>query len=174
MLPSRSSILFNLLLTYTNWFAVAILAGMDQSTFAFLTSLVVVGIHLLMTSSEKRQKEITIIGCAALVGLLAETLFLFLGTVHYTPNLLLGYFPPLFMIGLWMAFATTFHTSLFWLQSRLLFAAVIGFIVSGPSYYAGEKLGALTLTRPLSISLFEIGIVWSCAFPFLFFLARRD
>lgn len=174
MLHSHTSIFINVFLAYINWFAVAILAGIGKPLFALLPSLGVVGIHLLMTSSENRVPQVALLLKAALIGFLSETLFIYIGTVSYPENGSWGYIPPLFMVGLWVAFATTLQTSLFWLHSRLLLSAAFGFLVSGPSYYAGEKLGALLLARPLLTSLLEIGTVWCFAFPFLLFLARRD
>ena len=174
MFKSRTSIFINLFLVYINWFAVAILAGQGRPFLALIPSLGVVGLHLFITSPPQRVREIKVILAAAVVGLIVETFFLHAGIIDYAAeDLLWGYLPPLFMIGLWLAFSTTFKTSLFWLHSRILLSAGIGFLVSGPSYYAGEKLGALILARPYLESLSLIGIVWCVAFPLLLFLSRR-
>lgn len=174
MLSSRTLIFINVLLSYINWFAVAVLAGQDKPLLALIPCVIVVSIHLLMSTEEKRSHELKVIISAAACGLLVELAFLNLGIIKYSANLHWPYTPPFFMVGLWAAFATMFTTSLYWLHSRFALSAVIGFLVSGPSYYAGEKLGALTLERPLYVSLLEIGSLWFFVFPLLLRLSQRS
>ena len=77
------------------------------------------------------------------------------------------------MVALWPNFATTFHTSLSWLAGRYALAAGLG-AVGGPlSYYAGARLGALTLPDAPLKSLLIIGLVWAAVLPLLLKAAEK-
>src|SRR5690606_8376185 len=116
---------------------------------------------------EDREKEIKLILAVALLGSAIDSVVMFLGAFSFpygSSFFAISLWPyPIWMSALWLAFATTLNHSLSWLSGRYLLAAIFG-AVGGPlCYYAGEKLGAITLHKPLGYSLGLLAIAWAIA-----------
>ena len=80
---------------------------------------------------------------------------------------------PLWLIVLWMLFATTLRHSLAWVAKRKLASVVMGALFAPLAYFAGSQLGALHIpAENLAFSLCAIAPVWAAATPFMFWLAR--
>lgn len=166
-------VLLNVVLSYAAWFAVAMLAAQGNFGLAVVPSLVALVIHLGIVPADKRRLELMLAGAAILLGLCVEAIHMAAGATQYAAGASVAGLPPAFMVGLWVAFATLVNVSLGWLKDRLWLAVVFGALASGPSYFAGSKLGALTLGEPVWQSLATIGAVWAVAFPLLILIARR-
>jgi hypothetical protein len=164
-------VFLNVAASYAAWFAVATLASHGLYLLAVLPSLAAVSLHLALTPSSGRRAELLLIAAAIALGVVVEAVHMAAGATRYSPLATPGGLPPAFMIGLWAAFATLVNVSLAWLKGRVLLACVFGAVASGPSYYAGSKLGALELGEPVWQSLLIIGMVWAVAFPVLLQLA---
>ena len=166
-------VLVNIVAGYAAWLAVAFLAAWGYPLLAVVPSVVAVVLHLAVIPSPLRGMEVRLIALAIPVGLVVETILLHSAVTRYAEGVSLAGLPPPFMIGLWMAFATFLNVSLAWLKSRPGLAALFGLLASGPSYYAGSKIGALSLAEPTLMSLAVIGACWLVAFPLLMSVARR-
>ncbi len=166
-------VLLNVALSYAAWFAVAMLAARGQFWLAVVPSVVALVIHLSVTPAVKRRPEVMLAAAAIPLGICVEAIHMASGAIQYGAGASVAGLPPAFMIGLWVAFATLVTTSLSWLKDRLWLAVVFGALASSPSYFAGSKLGALTLGEPLWHSLAIIGLVWAVALPLLILIARR-
>lgn len=166
-------VLLNVALSYAAWFAVALLAARGEFGLAVVPSVVALIIHLAMTPAVKRRPELMLAAAAIPLGVGVEAIHMAAGATQYAEGASVAGLPPAFMIGLWVAFATLVNVSLSWLKERLWLAVVFGALASSPSYFAGSKLGALTLGEPLWQSLATIGLVWAVAFPLLILIARR-
>ncbi len=166
-------VFLNVALSYAAWFAVAALAAQGEFGLAVVPSLVALVIHLGMTPAEMRRPELMLAAAAVPLGLCVETIHMAAGATQYADAATVGGLPPAFMVGLWAAFATLINVSLAWLKDRLWLAVLFGALASGPSYYAGSKIGALSLGEPVWQSLVTIGGVWAVAFPLLILMARR-
>lgn len=163
---SRMGPLANFLLYQLAWFACIMGAAEGLPWAGVVVGLLVVGLHLGLAHTPRT--ELGIIGLTGLIGGVWETFIVRQDWVEY-----LGQFgeqfPPLWIITLWLAFATTFNVSLRWLQRRYLFAALFG-LVGGPlAWYAGMRLGALRLPE-LQTDLTAIGLGWAVVMPLLLFL----
>ena len=126
--------------------------------------------HLVL--SPRRGTEIGLIVASALAGIFIETVLVQAGLASYASSGPFDGFAPAWLVALWMAFATMFNVSLSWLKSRLWLAILFAFIGGPASYFAGAKLGGMTLAEPFWISLCAIGVLWAVAFPALLVLAR--
>jgi hypothetical protein len=166
-------VLLNVVLNYAAWFGVVTLSARGQFWLAVLPSLTAVGIHLAVAQPLRRRPELLLCLVAVPLGLLVEVINMASGATQYPSGASIAGAPPLFMLGLWMAFATLANVSLAWLKDRLWLAALFGAVAAAPSYYAGAKLGALALGEPVWLSLGIIGAVWAVAFPALLWMARR-
>ena len=78
--------------------------------------------------------------------------------------------PPPWMIGLWALFASTLNVSLNWLKKHTALAILLG-AISGPlCYWAGERLGALSLLN-FNSAMVYLALGWAIAVPLLLKLA---
>ena len=78
--------------------------------------------------------------------------------------------PPLWLIGLWAAFATLLPICFRWLFNRLWLAAILGAVSGTVSYVSGGKLGALMVNGD---GLYWIALEWGLALPLLVWLAQK-
>ncbi|MGQ0674010.1 MAG: DUF2878 domain-containing protein [Hyphomicrobium sp.] len=163
--------LLNVVAFYIGWFAIVLAAAREQGWLALAAGLAVVALHLAVT--RQPAVELKLIVAAALVGLALETTLIGLDLARYAAAGPIAALPPAWLIGLWMAFATTFTVSLRPLQNRPLLAAMLGVVAAPLSYLAGDRLGGMQLSEPLLLSLGAIGLLWAVAFPMLLRLARH-
>jgi hypothetical protein len=166
-------VLLNVMINYAAWLAVASLAARGQFALAVLPSLGAVVVHLVTTPSGRRRPELLLSLAALPLGLLVEGINMASGATQYATGASIAGLPPAFMLGLWMAFATMANVSLAWLKERTIVAAVFGALAAPASYYAGAKIGALTMGEPVWMSAAIIGAAWAVAFPTLLWVAKR-
>ena len=81
-------------------------------------------------------------------------------------------FAPLWIVALWMLFASTCNRSLRWLQASVPLAVALAVVAAPLSYLAGARLGALQLPRPTA-GLVAQAFGWAVILPLLLRLARR-
>lgn len=174
--------LFNALVFYAVWFSAVWLAGTGQPLPALSICLGAVAFHLAVTSPSPRWREMMVVGLSALMGLGLETAFIAGGLTAFPmpasgalgpTNIpgwtggLLAWAPPVWLIGLWAAFGTLLNVSLAPLKKRPGLAAGLAALGGPASYYAGERLGAITLAEPRMLTLAILGAAWVIVFPLL-------
>jgi hypothetical protein len=86
--------------------------------------------------------------------------------------MLVAYLAPPWMLALWLAFATTFRSSLAWLIAKPQWCALFGALGGPIAYVAGAKLGAISIPN-YSLALPIIGLAWSIALATLSMMALR-
>lgn len=161
----------NIAVFYAGWLASVMSAAGGYGLAALGGGLAVVALHLALAPD--RMKELKLVAAAGIVGIAAEGLLMGLGFASYAEPGPLPSLPPAWLVGLWMAFATTMNVSLGRLKDHLLLSGILGLLVAPASYWAGEKIGGMALAEPRALSLAAVGLVWSLAFPLLVVLARR-
>lgn len=156
----------NFILYQLTWFACVMGAASNQPWVGIGVALMVIGLHLGM--SQNLHIDLRIIGLTGLIGGLWET---FLVNQHWVEYLGRdsNRLPPLWIIALWLAFATTFNVSLRWLQGRYVLAALFGMLGGPLAWYAGMRLGALSLPSAQT-DLTAIGLGWAVLMPLMLFL----
>ena len=76
------------------------------------------------------------------------------------------YFPPLWLLGLWVAFGSLIPFGLASLQKRLWLACLTALIFAPMSYSAGSSWGAMNI-RTDTVGMVVIGLLWGIAFTWL-------
>lgn len=107
------------------------------------------------------------------LGFAFESMFIALGSITFVGTPLFGFGPPLWILAMWLAFATLPHGCLNWLRGKWALQIVLGGLTGPLSYLAGGKLGGATLHEPVLTSLAIIGAGWAIALPLIFWLADR-
>ncbi len=166
-------VVLNVVLGYAAWFAVALLAARGEFGLAVVPSAVALVIHLTLMPGTKRRGELMLAAAALALGFCVEAVHMCAGATQYADGASVAGLPPAFMVGLWAAFATLVNVSLAWMKDRLWLSVLFGAVASGPSYYAGSQLGALTLGEPAWQSFATIAAMWAVALPLLMLMARR-
>lgn len=113
--------------------------------------------------------ELKLIAMTGLIGGLWETLLVRADWVRYQGDLPDGW-TPLWIVALWLVFATTLNFSLSWLKGRYVLASALGALGGPAAWAAGEKMGALQLQHGQQ-SLWVIAIGWLVIMPLLIALS---
>jgi len=150
-------ILLNLALFQIGWL-VCVIGG---NFYAFAFTMVALLLHSWLVLGS--HVEWKLIGCVVLVGCLWDMVMAQTGVISYADAGLLGI--PLWLICLWLLFATTFMHSLFWLRQRLWLAALFAALLGPASYWAGSNLSTAQLAQPMLNSLAIMAAGWALLFP---------
>jgi len=152
------------------WFA-CVLGGAWQYPFAGAgIAIVILAWHL--STALDRPAELKLILSAGVIGWIWDTALLQTGWVSFADGALLPGTAPVWMVTLWMIFATTFNVSMKWIKSKLLLASVLG-AAGGPiAYLGGARLGAMEF-HDQQPALIALAIGWGIATPLLAVLANR-
>ncbi len=158
----------NIVLFQMGWLACVLL---PDYWFLVATALIL-SIHLLLiVPAGSRLDECFLLTTFFVVGFVIESIYLHSGIMLIAGNPLL---PPLWLLLLWVLFATTCRYSLRWLSSRFMFAIVFAAIGAPLSYYFGVQLRQDVLFNPsLPYSLFMISASWAVVFPILLIYTVR-
>lgn len=138
----------------------------DSAVFLLLLSLCA---HFLVTPT--RKSDLLNLLAITLIGSAGDYLLTYSGVFIFTDTP----FIPLWLILLWAHFAVTLNHGLSWLERftlypRILFGAVFGTL----SYYAGYKMGAVTLHSNLLLSLSALSVIWATLLPVYTILASLN
>lgn len=150
-------ILINLALFQSGWF-ICVVGG---DVYAIVFTVAALFIHnWLVLSSPVEWKLISIV---VLVGCLWDVLMAQTGVISYGDPTLFGI--PVWLVCLWLLFATTFMHALFWMNQHLALAVIFAAIFGPASYWAGSKLTDAELGLPLMTSLLIMAVGWALLFP---------
>ena len=149
---------FNAIWFQTTWFC----AVLGRESLLPLTAALI-ALHLLMVPD--RGRELRQLSAVGAVGIGIDA-FLSVSGIFIFPN---GELIPLWLCGLWLAFATTFTRSLSFLASKPLLTLLAGAIIVPFNYGIGARLGAVEFGYSLPISFGTMAAVWAVLLPSLYF-----
>lgn len=163
-------LLINFLVFQIGWFA-CVLGGANGLPWVGTgIALAIVAWHL--TRAVRPGQELLLVACAAVIGMVFDSLLVSLGWLAYPSGTLIAGTAPHWIVALWMLFAITLNLSLSWLKRRLPVAILFGAIGGPLAYLGGAKLGALTFLAPTP-GLITLAVGWALFTPFLVILSRR-
>jgi hypothetical protein len=164
------SSLTNAVLHQTGWFACVLGGAWGWGTAGAALALGLTALHLAL--AERPGLELPVLAAAAAIGVTVDSLHAGFGVLAFNGHEA-GTLAPLWIVALWVQFATVLHFCMRWLSKRYLLASVLGLIGGPMSFLAGERLGAATFGEPRTLSLAVLGISWSIVLPALVALADR-
>lgn len=162
--------LINFLLFQAGWFACVLGAAYDHAMAGAGVALAIVVLHVLRAAQP--QTELALMLLVGVIGTLWDSALMLLGWLNYSSGLLLPYLAPVWMIALWMVFATTLNVSLRWLKTRPMLTIPLGAIGGPLAYYAGHALGAVGMPD-MTLALVAQGVGWGMLTPLLVWLSTR-
>ncbi len=165
--PSRTRIAVNLVALNAGWFACILGAAHGM---AWLGPWVVAGLlalHLALSPSRTGMVEGILPLVAGVVGYLGDSVLVLSGVLHFPGEA--GLVPPtrLWMVALWMNFATALTTSVYWLAGRPGLGMVLGALGGPLAYLGGAELGAVALPHGAGWALSLVAVEWALAMPIL-------
>ena len=135
-------------------------------------STTAVWVYAVLCGSQQGSNVTRLAGVAIGCSIVGDSLLGILGVLANPDGSALG-LSPLWLIGLWTAFATLIPICFTWLYQRLWLASLLGMLSGTLSYVSGGKMGAL-LVRTEMLDLMCIAIEWGIAFPLLVWMARDE
>lgn len=160
----------NVVMFQIGWFACVLGGARGMPGIGAAVALAVVALHLFLAPQPKF--ELVLVLFAAALGIVADTLLIRGGWLTFDSGVIFSGVAPYWMVALWMNFATTINVSLHWLKQRPLLAIAFGALGGPLAYFAGAKLGAVTMSNPAA-ALAAVGVVWALAMPLLLIIADR-
>lgn len=163
-------ILVNLVAFQIGWLACVLGGAHGWPWLGVAVMALVAALHLATTTRPGR--EAVLLVSVACLGALWDGLLVRLGFLEYPSGMILPWLAPVWIIAMWVGFATTLNVSLGWLRGRWYWALGFG-AVGGPlAYWAGMKLGGVQFPDPVA-ALAVLAGGWSFLMPFVSWLALR-
>lgn len=162
----------NLIGFQTVWFSCVLFAAAGRPWFGVVVLAAVVALHLHFAVAPWK-RELKLLAGAAALGLGGEWLLHAAAVTGYPPQVWTGEPVPMWMVALWVNFASTLHSSLAWLQGRFVLASMAGALAGPLSYWGGARLGAIALHPDPAIWIAGVGLLWAVATPMLVWLAEE-
>ena len=159
--------LLNIILFQLGWF-VCIWGG-NAYAIAYTTAALL--IHHFFVIQHERVREWAFINVVTVTGALWDAVVVFGSWINYTKTDILGI--PVWLVCLWMLFATTLRHSLVWLQRNTILTALLGLIFGPLSYWAGTQWGGAHMSEPTTTALLVIGLGWFFLLPCYAKIAQR-
>jgi hypothetical protein len=153
------------------WFAAVLGAANAMPWTGVIAILIWLAVHLSVHRKQLIQ-EVGLIIFAALLGYSLDSILVLLNAIQFPEHAQLGYPSTLWMVALWINFATTIRHSLSWLNHRYFLMTFVGGVSGALAYWAGVQLGAL-LFNDTVIALFSIFSMWFFALPLLYVFSNR-
>ena len=165
---SMKRILLNQLGLQAVWFSCVLGAAWGMAWVGPVAAAGWIAWHL--RGCERAGRELALVLCAGGIGSTADAALLAWGGLIYRGHAG-GPLGPVWIVALWMAFATTLNVSLVWLRGRPLLAAALGGVGGPLAYLAGRRLGAVAFGPPDTAPLTVLALVWSLSIVVLVQLA---
>ncbi|MEY6433397.1 DUF2878 domain-containing protein [Thioalkalicoccus limnaeus] len=163
-------VVINMIAFQIGWFASVIGGAQHWPWLGVCVVALVAAVHL--GRAVRPGIEALLLLTATMIGTLWEGLLVGFGLIRYPSGLFADWLPPIWIVALWVVFASTLNVSLRWLRGRWRLAMVMGAIGGPMAFAAGERLGAATFPDPV-LSLTVIGAGWALMTPLLVWLAER-
>jgi len=162
-------LIINFVLFQLAWFACVLGAAYHFPWLGVVVTLLVLGWHFFHTKHHKH--ELLLILTALLIGAVFDQMMLSMNWVNYQAHGWSSDWVPVWILALWLAFASTLNLSLAWMQGRHVIAVLFG-AGGGPlAYFGAENLGAVSL--PSTNAYIVLGIGWAVITPTLLLVANK-
>ena len=167
---SRYGWIANALLFQLCWIAFVAGAGRGNAWIGFVPLAAFAAWQL--RASTVRRADLTLMGLAAVLGFAVDTSFVQSGALHYAAPVPSAEVAPVWIVGMWIAFALTLNHSLAFLRHNLPAAIALG-LFGGPLAYAvaASRFGAVAFDGTPLFAIALIGIAWAALTPLLARLA---
>jgi len=166
----HATMLANFILFQIGWFACVLGGANDRPWLGTGIALAIVAWHV--GRAPRPRAELILVLASAAVGAVADSVPVAAGWVRYASGTVVPGTAPVWLVAMWMLFATTLNVSLRWLR-RYPFAAIALGAIGGPlAYWGGARLGAMEFVAPVAATA-ALALGWAVLTPLLVRLAQR-
>lgn len=156
----------NLVLFQSLWFA----AVLGREEWLWLVALLLI-VHLLLCTDRRTELKIMLL-CGGM-GAIVDTALTLAGVFVFTPEP--SFLPiPIWLVALWLGFATTLRHSLSPLLQRPAIAIAAAALTAPLSYFAAVRLGAVEFGFSTPITLIVLGILWAPMMAIFIYIYRNN
>lgn len=166
----ENPLLINILAFQVGWFSCVLGAAHHIPWLGPLVTLPVLAWHL--HGATYPSSELMLMLIVAVCGSLFDQTLLSLGLIQFAASDWPSQLLPLWMVSLWLLFATALNISLRWMRGRPLIAALFGLIGGPLAFMSGVRMGAMHMLQPTQM-LIALGIGWALFMPALSWLSTR-
>lgn len=161
--------ILNFILFQAAWFACVAGAAASKPLLGVVVTFFVLLWHLYQAKQYKI--ELKLILSVLFTGAVFDQVMLSFHLIDYANHGWSNSIVPIWILALWLGFATTLNVSLAWMQGKTITAVLFG-AVGGPLAYLGaQKLGAVVLPSVTSYIVLSIG--WAILTPCFLIIARH-
>lgn len=160
----------NVVLFQVGWFSCVLGAAKGLPWAGVIAALAIVAFHLMRATAP--MAELSLLAFTLAIGAVADSLLLQTGWIAYPAGMLITGVAPLWILALWLLFATTLNVSMRWLKQRTWLAFVLGAICGPLSYWGASRLGAVQFVAPMPLGI-ALGVTWALIMPLLMGLSLR-
>ena len=162
--------ILNYFLSSAGWFACALGAAHGIPWAGPLVVAGAAGLHL--SQVRDRRAEGLYLGITVVFGFIVDSVQAARGLITYRGSFV-SWLAPLWIVAMWVLFAIQLNASLRWLRKRLWLAAILGAWGGPASYFAGERLGAITINLDPLLAGAIMAVVWALSVPLLLWVSIR-
>jgi hypothetical protein len=161
--------LINVVLYQCAWFACIFGAAKGQPWLGLGISFIVLAWHLSQAPLVKN--EVYLLLSTLVIGFVFDQGLLTAQLIDYKSHGWSDALVPMWILALWLTFATLLNVSLRWMRPHLMYAVLFG-LVGGPlAYYAAVGLNAITILDQRAYWILALG--WGVVTPVLILLSQR-
>lgn len=161
----------NFILFQAGWFA-CVLGGASREYMwaGTIAVAVIVAVHLARATNLRSESLLILLTAA--VGTAWDSGLMIAGLFTFHNGVVVSGLVPVWIIAMWVLFATTLNVSMTWMKGRYLLASIFGAIGGPVAYYAGHRLGAVDFNNT-SMTMIAVAAGWSVIMPALMLLTTR-
>ncbi|MBT0586685.1 DUF2878 domain-containing protein [Alteromonas oceanisediminis] len=120
--------------------------------------LLLLAVHFVCVPDKRN--EIKIVGLTVFLGVISDSLLTYVGLFEFNGQQILAGFIPVWLIVLWAGLGATLLHSFSAVFHRPVLMPLIFSTLAPVSYFAGERLGAVSIEWPLIPSYLTMAGVW--------------
>lgn len=167
-MTNNKLIIFNFISFQAIWWLCVLSAKPGLSAAVFVAVLIYTLLHLSFVEGWPQMLPLFV---TAMLGAVADQFAYQLQCILFENHTQWTGYIPLWMLALWLAFATTLNVSMRWMQHKYGLALVLGAIFGPLAYLGAQSLGAIQLPSPYSLVWF--GFEWAALLPLMLWLRYR-
>lgn len=166
----KARVILNVLGLQAGWF-VCVMSGAGGYPWI---AVAFVGGHIAihLVSSPSRARDGIVIALTGVAGIGADAVLLAVGAIGFEAGVIGGWVIPIWMIALWVNFATSLNLTLEFLHRRYVLAGLFGALGGSMAYVGGVKFGALNMPWGLWQGGSAVAWEWAVVTPLLCWMAR--
>lgn len=151
------------------WFSCVLMAANNKPEVGVLITLFLVALHVFITSN--KMNTIVFLLSVTLIGSVWDSVLTQQKILVYSSGMIVEYLAPIWIMTMWLIFATTLSVTFKWLYRRYWMAIALGAIFGPLAYLGGSALGAVTIPDML-VAMVSLSLGWALLMPLLIWLAE--